>query len=255
MTMQSFDVESFIRLRKQTRAVSDALRQQASDYISTLSLLINPQRIFGEFLQGAPRGSNRESQHAFKEFKTLYEQTALSAPFGLVNELEVPLDLMSTSPVLYPYEYDCPVEGLRVPVRILNPVRWVVGFEGFELAKFRRLMRDRNRSNAELHRFLVHYLMLFYCVNRTAGLGRLLLGLRFPISFERVREFGELPLCVLGSPLTSRLPSDDMIRNSTEIAGNNAFEELIDESAIASVEDELKLKLQRVVASLDATMS
>lgn len=250
MTTQTFDVESFIRLRKQTRAVSDMLRQQASDYLSTLSLLINPQRVFGEFLQGAPRGSTRESQHAFKEFKTLYEQIAMTAPFGLINELEVPLDLMNTRPVLYPYEYDRRVEGLRHPVRILNPVRWVVGFEGFELSRFRRLMRDPNRSNAELHRFVVHYLMLFFCINRTAGLGRLLLGLRFPIGFERTHEFGELPLCVLGSPLKSRLPSDDMIRNSTEIAGSNAFEELVDESAIESIEDELKLRLQRVVASL-----
>lgn len=249
-TQSSFDVESFIRLRKQTRAISDMLKQQASDYLSTLSLLINPQRLFGEFLQGAPRSSGRETQHAFKEFKTLYEQVARVAPFGLVNELEVPLDLMNTRLVLYPYEYDRRVDGLSHPVRILNPARWVIGFEGFELARFRRLMRDPNRSNAELHRFVVHYLMLFYCINRAEGLGRLLLGLRFPIGFERVREFGALPLCVLGSPLQSRLPSDDMIRNSTEIAGTNAFEELIEESAIDSVEDELKLKLQRVATSL-----
>lgn len=249
MTTQTFDVESFIRLRKQTRVVSDLLRQQASDYLATLSPLIDPQRIFGEFLQGAPRGSGREAQHAFKEFKTLYDQTAMHAPFGLISELEVPLDLINTRPVLYPYEYDRRVEEVSQPVRILSSTRWVIGFDGFDLARFRRLMKDPNRSNAELQRFVVHYLMLFYCVNRAAGLGRLLLGLRFPIGFERVQEFGALPLCILSSPLKSRLPEDRMIRSSTEIAGHNAFEELIDESAIASIDDEFKLRLQAVAAS------
>lgn len=103
---QAFDVEALIRLRGQTRAISDALKAQASDYLSTLSLLIRPQTLFGEYLQGAQRSSGRETQHHFKELIELYDRIGSASPFQLVSELEVPLNLISTTPELFPLEYD-----------------------------------------------------------------------------------------------------------------------------------------------------
>lgn len=95
---QSFDVEALIKLRSQTRAISDALKAQAADYLATVAPLIRPQTLFGEYLQGAQRSSGRETQGHFQALVELYERIGSAAPFQLVTELEVPLNLISTTP-------------------------------------------------------------------------------------------------------------------------------------------------------------
>lgn len=239
---QSFNVDDFIRSRKQTRAISDRLKALAADHLATLSPLVRPQPLFGEYLQGAPRGSGRETQHHFKEFRTLYDQHAGSRPFNLINELEVPLNIINSTPELFPLEYTHTLEN-GTHIRVTSPTRWVVGYSSFDLSQFRRVVQDPNRSGSELHRFVLHYLMLFHCFSRAAGLGRLLKGLRFPVSFQCLNEFGELPFCVISSPVESALPSDQVIRHSTEISGNLSFEELIPETAINSMQDRLQKEL------------
>ncbi|QJI45461.1 hypothetical protein HKK52_32365 [Pseudomonas sp. ADAK2] len=240
---QTFDVEALIKLRSQTRVISDALKAQASDYLSTLALLIRPQTFFGEYLQGAQRSSGRETQHHFKEFKELYDRIGSATPFQLVNELEVPLNLIGTTPELFPLEYDKVLSQSGQTIRITSPVRWVVGFNSFDLARFRTVIKDPNRSSAELYRFVVHYLVLFYCLRQSPGLGRLFGGLRFPLSFERLKDFGDLPFCVIGSPVRSQLPDESVIRSSTQIAGNTSFEELVGHENIIEMNDEIRQRL------------
>ncbi|SEF73282.1 hypothetical protein [Marinobacterium lutimaris] len=236
---QPFDVDSFIRSRKQTRAISDRLKVLASDYLATLSPLVRPQPLFGEYLQGAPRGSGRETQHHFKEFRTLFDKHAGQRPFNLINELEVPLSIINSTPELFPLEYDHQLSSGST-VRVTSPSRWVIGYNSFDLRRFRQVAQDPNRSGSELHRFVLHYLMLFHCFSRAAGLGRLLKGLRFPLSFQCLDDFGELPFCVVSSPVQSSLPGDEVIRNSTEISGNLSFEELISQDSIDRLQDDLR---------------
>ncbi|GLU39995.1 MULTISPECIES: hypothetical protein [Pseudomonas] len=245
---QGLDIEALIRLRKQTRAISDALRSQAADYLATLAMLVRPQHLFGEYLQGAPRSSGRETQHHFKEFKELYDRIGSAAPFSLIHELEVPLNLLNTTPELYALEYDLPLAGRTV--RVTSPTRWVVGFQSFELERFRKVIKDPNRSNAELYRFVIHYLVLFYCFSKSGGLGRLLLGLRFPVSFERLKEFGDLPFCVISSPVRSSLPDESVIRSATEISGNATFEELVSREDILGMQDDIRQRLLQTVEGL-----
>lgn len=240
---QTFDVEALIKLRSQTRAISDALKVQASDYLSTLALLIRPQSFFGEYLQGAQRSSGRETQHHFKELKALYDRIGSAAPFQLVNELEVPLNLISTTPQLFPLEYEKVLSQSGQVIRITSPVRWVIGFSSFDLARFRTVIKDPNRSSAELYRFVVHYLVLFYCLSKSQGLSRLLDGLRFPVSFERLKDFGDLPFCVISSPVRAQLPDEAVIRSSTQIAGNSSFEELVGLDDILQMNDEIRQRL------------
>ncbi|QKZ02397.1 hypothetical protein [Pseudomonas eucalypticola] len=247
---QAFDVEALIKLRLQTRAISDVLRAQAADYLSTLTPLLRPQALFGEYLQGAPRGSGRETQHHFRELKELYDRVASASPFQLVSELEVPLSLVSTTPELFPVEYDIVLAQSGQTVRITSPTRWVVGFNSFDLAGFRKVVRDPNRSSAELYRFVVHYLVLFQCLSKAAGLSRLLEGLRFPVTYERLKDFGDLPFCVINSPLTASLPDESVIRNSTQIAGTSSFEELVGRDNILGMNDEIRERLLRTIEGL-----
>ncbi|RMV81113.1 hypothetical protein ALP04_00765 [Pseudomonas amygdali pv. sesami] len=247
---QTFDIEALIKLRKQTRAISDALKVQASDYLSTLALLIRPQTFFGEYLQGAQRSSGRETQHHFKELKELYDRIASAEPFKLVNELEVPLNLISTTPELFPLEYDMVLSQSGQTIRITSPVRWVVGFNSFDLAQFRKVIKDPNRSSAELYRYVVHYLVLFYCLSKSPGMSRLFEGLRFPVSFERLKDFGDLPFCVISSPVRSELPDESVIRNSTQIAGNTSFEELVGHENVLEMNDEIRQRLLLTIEGL-----
>lgn len=246
--IQTFDVEALITLRSQTRAVSDVLKALASDYLATLALLIRPQSLFGEYLQGAPRSSGRETQYHFKELKALYDRIGAAAPFQLVNEMEVPLNLISTSPELFALEYDKPLADGGQAIRIISPTRWVIGFNSFDLEHFRKLIKDPNRSSAALYRFVVHYLVLFYCVSKLPGLGRLFEGLRFPVSFEKLKGFGDLPFCVISAPVQSALPDDSVIRSSTQIAGNASFEELVGRDSILTMGDDMR---ERLLAALD----
>lgn len=248
---QSFDVDSFIRSRKQTRVVSDLLKAQAADYLTTVAPLVRPQPLFGEYLQGAPRGSGRETQHHFKEFRSLFDKHAGQRPFNLMNELEVPLNIINSTPELFPLEYDHALPGGGT-VRVTSPSRWVVGYASFDLSRFRQVVRDPNRSGSELHRFVVHYLMLFHCFSRAGGLGRLFRGLRFPVGFQQLDDFGDLPFCIINSPVTSTLPPDEVIRHSTEIAGNDSFEELISAQAIEEMQDDLREQLARALAEAPA---
>ncbi|MEE4310135.1 hypothetical protein V2J67_26070 [Pseudomonas alliivorans] len=247
---QTFDIEALIKLRKQTRAISDALKAQASDYLSTLARLIRPQTFFGEYLQGAQRSSGRETQHHFKELKELYDRIGSSEPFKLVNELEVPLNLISTTPELFPLEYDMVLSQSGQTIRITSPVRWVVGFNSFDLAQFRKVIKDPNRSSAELYRYVVHYLVLFYCLSKSPGMSRLFEGLRFPVSFERLKDFGDLPFCVISSPVRSELPDESVIRSSTQIAGNSSFEELVGQENILEMNDEIRQRLLLTIEGL-----
>ncbi|MCM2130796.1 hypothetical protein [Larsenimonas rhizosphaerae] len=243
---QPLDVETFIQARKRTRMISDLLKARASDHLSTLAPLVRPQPLFGEYLQGAPRGSGRESQHHFKEFRSLFDKHAGAAPFNLMNELDIPLNIISSTPALFALEYDIDLTA-EERIRVISPVRWVVGYSSFELSRFRKVINDPNRSSSELQRFVVHYLMLFHCFSKADGLGRLLRDLRFPISFQRLKGFGDLPFCIMGSPINATLPGEDIIRQSTDISGTHSFEELIDDTAIDIMQDDLREQLLTAV--------
>jgi hypothetical protein len=247
---QTFNVDDFIRSRKQTRTISDLLKAQAADYLATLSPLIRPQPLFGEYLQGAPRGSGRETQHHFKEFRTLFDKHAGERPFNLINELEVPLSIISSTPELFPLEYDHVLQN-GVTIRVTSPTRWVVGYRSFDLHLFRQVVNDPNRSGSELHRFVLHYLILFQCFSRANGLARLLRGLRFPVGFQCLDDFGQLPFCVINSPVTSSLPDESVIRHSTEISGSRSFEELISATEIDAMQDDLHEQLVATLQEAD----
>ena len=79
---------------------------------------------------------------------------------------------------------------------------------------------------------VLHSLMLAITLEMKAGIGTLFAALRFPITVERQAEFGALPIVVITGPLTTRLPEDPVIIDSTEISGTTDFEEIVVEDAL-----------------------
>jgi hypothetical protein len=58
-----------------------------------------------------------------------------------------------------------------------------------------------------------------------------------------LKDFGDLPFCVISSPVRSQLPDEAVIRSSTQIAGNTSFEELVGHENIMEMNDEIRQRL------------
>jgi hypothetical protein len=86
-------------------------------------------------------------------------------------------------------------------------------------------------------------------LNSHPGLPRLLEALRFPVSSERFPQFGELPIPCISSSVSTLRPSDELIIESTEISGRDAFEEVVNLDDLRTLEDPLKTQLMEIATS------
>ena len=66
-------VKSLLVLRKLTRAIADAARGQLTEYLTTVTPLLQPQGILGDYIQGAQKETSLKAEQAFKDLKALYE--------------------------------------------------------------------------------------------------------------------------------------------------------------------------------------
>ena len=75
------------------------------------------------------------------------------------------------------------------------------------------------------------------------GLARMLNTLHFPIASGQLPGFGTLPITYITSSISTNLPPDTLVIESTELAGKNAFEELVNVSDIATLDAPFKERL------------
>jgi hypothetical protein len=111
------------------------------------------------------------------------------------------------------------------------------------------LLAHRTGANEELHTWLLHQLVLNAVVSNQPGLCEILDRLHFPISTVKETSSGVLPLTRIISPLSTIRPSDDVIMQSVELSGMDAFEEVINVSDIDGISDPLKVKLVEIARS------
>jgi hypothetical protein len=82
---------------------------------------------------------------------------------------------------------------------------------------------------------------------RQPGVTQMLGALHFDLNSLRLPEFGELPItCIVSSVPTIR-PPDEVIIESVEISGQNAFEEVVDVEAITNIQDPFKEQLIKIL--------
>jgi hypothetical protein len=90
---------------------------------------------------------------------------------------------------------------------------------------------------------------------RQSGVTRIMEALHFPITTDhRLPELGNLPITHISSSLTTHLPPDDVIIESTEISGRNVFEEIINLADIDAMRDPLKERLTELVNGHDPAL-
>ena len=58
-------VQSLLVLRKLTRAITDVVRVQMTEYLKTLTPLLRPKAVLGDYVQGGLKEPSRKSDKAF----------------------------------------------------------------------------------------------------------------------------------------------------------------------------------------------
>lgn len=255
--MEDYSVERMLVLRKLTRAVADLLRGEMKEYLATLSPLLRPKSVLGEYIQSSAREVVPGAERAFADLQDQFEAIAGTAPLNLSRDLKPPIELLSATLEISPleYTYEAKTEGARKIVTVTSPLEWVVTYSGFAPGRLKELLADRDRSQDELRQFAVHYLVMHTVIRNQPGVGRILEGLQFPLRAAPSPEYGNLPVAVISSPVSTILPEDSVIIETTEVSGTDAFEEVVNLEDIAALRNPLKERLAALVESQGERLS
>jgi len=247
----TFTIERVQALRRLTRSVADVLREQITDYLSTLSPLLRPRRVLGQYIEGGDKDIVKGADRAFRDLQAMYQSVARAKPYTLTRELGQPLQISNVTLQLHPVEYRHAVQagGQTRTVTMRSPLAWTLSYGDYPPDGLTDLLARRTGANEDLHAWLVDHLVLHAVAANQPGLQTILERLHFPLSFVKEEGTGLLPLTRISSPLSTRRPPDDVIMQSVELSGMDAFEEIINVEDIGRMTDPLKDRLIALAAS------
>lgn len=225
------DISELLKQRKLTRAVAAVLTGTVETHLKTLTPLLNPRRVFGEQIHGGPRAATPSGARALGELRELYAQIHSNRPFDLRRDVDTPLMLLDARPELQAlsYQHVAQAGDEQKSVLVNTPLQWILSYRGFGPSRLRELLGgNAAQGGPSIQETVLHTLMLVVTLRAQPDLMALFEALRFPLRIETLEEFGQLPIPVLGSPLTTGRPDDQVIIDSTEVSGSNDFEEIID---------------------------
>jgi len=240
-------VKSLLVLRKLTRAISDVVRGQLVEHLTTLTPLLQPQGVFGEYIQAPQREPTLKAEQAFKELKTLYETITPVKPLNLRRELAPPFNFSNLSLEITPVDYvhhAQSADGTR-KITVRSPLTWTLTYAGFAPNRLQEVLDQQVRGD-ELHKFIVSYLLIHFVMKYRPGVTRMLEGLHFPITTTTIAEFGQLPVTRVSIDIATRRPSDEVVIESAELTGMDAFEEVVDIDDIERLRDPIKERLLEI---------
>jgi hypothetical protein len=248
---EHYSTQRLLALRKSTRAMADLLRGQMREYLSTLAPLFRPRFVLGNYAEGGAYEASRTGEKAFKELQELYQTIAQAKLYRLPLELKTPLEVINPQLEMTPVEYTHVATNANESktVVITSPLKWALTYGGFGPSRFREILTSNERTTDQLQQFVLHYLMMHTVVTKQAGVSRIMEALHFPLSIERSAEFGDLPLTYVSSSISTLRPPDDVIIESTEVSGMNAFEEIVRLEDVEKLRDPLKEQLLAITRS------
>jgi hypothetical protein len=246
---KSLTFEQLADLREKTEAVSQLLQRQLKSYLETLRPLFAPRRLLGKYtgVKEDVVGSDR----AFAQLQEQYKGVC-AKPFALPPELDAdPLSNIDSRLDLSPWEYTHQAKGEREnkSLTITSPVRWVLTYSSeYTLSQLGQTLAGREQRRSEaVRQFVVNALAMQAMLARFPGVTQLLTDLRYEVRTEKSPALGDLPLVTVGSCLPSFRPADDLILTAIRFSGVPAFIELIDVEALNTLQDPLKLSLEKIL--------
>jgi hypothetical protein len=245
---EHYTTQRLLALRKSTRAIADLLRNQMKEYLSTLAPLFRPRNVLGNYAEGGAYEAARTGEKSFAELQEAYQKIAQSKLYRLPSELKTPLEVINTQLEMTPVEYTYVTDshGESKVIVVTSPLKWALTYRGFGPGRFQEVLGRGDRSTDELQQFVLHYLMMQSVVSGQSGLSGILEALHFPLSIEYSAEFGEVPLTYVSSSVSTVRPPDDVLVESSEVSGMNAFEEIVQLEDIAKLRDPLREQLLEI---------
>ena len=241
--------QSLLVLRKLTRAIADVVRAQMTEYLAAFAPLLRPKIVLGDYVEDGSKESTRRSEKAFKELQALYETVAGTKPFNVPRELTLPLRLAGTGVEITPVDTAHVVQtGSQTrTIMVRSPLTWTLTYAGYAPTRLPELLRDKLRTGEELGQLVVSYLLMRVVTTNSPALMNAFDALHFPITTTTVPEFGPLPITRIGFGISTRRPADDVILQSAELTGMDAFEEVVNLDDLSRLRDPLKERLMAVV--------
>jgi hypothetical protein len=241
--------QSLLLLRKLTRAIAEAVRGQMTDYLATLAPLMRARTVLGDYIEGGSKESTRRAEKAFKDLQELYEKVAATKPYNLPREFTAPIRFgdvgLEVSPVEYPHVIASGSDTRTITVR--SPLTWTLSYSGFAPTRLPELLKSKLRPGEDLNQLVMSHLLMHVVINNSPGLQQIMDSLHFPLTTTTVPEFGSLPITRIGVGVTTSRPSDDIVLQTAELTGVDAFEEVVDVHDIAQMRDPFKERLLDIV--------
>ena len=135
-------IQSLLALRKLTRAITDVVRVQMTEYLKTLTPLLRPKALLGDYVQGGPKEPSRKADKAFGDLQALYEIVAATKPYNLPRELTPPLSLSSVGLEITPLDYVHVAQsgGDTRKIKVRCPLTWVLTYTDFPPTRLQELL-------------------------------------------------------------------------------------------------------------------
>ena len=240
-------IQSLLARRKLTRAIADAVRTQVTAHLTTLVPLFRPQTVLGDHILGGVKENTRRSDEALKEVQSLYESLAPAKPFNLRRELTTPFNFtnpgLEISPVEYVHQASTGPGSKAITVR--RPLVWTISYSGFAPTRASEVLDPKVRGE-QLQLFILSHLILHVVAKHQVGVRRILDDLQLPLSTATVPELGELPLTRIGVPVDTERPADEVVVESAEVTGIDAFEEVVNVGDLAGLREPFKERLLEI---------
>jgi hypothetical protein len=237
--------ESLLVLRKLTRTIADIVRAQMTEYLATFAPLLRPKLVLGDYVEDGSIESTRRSEKAFKELQGLYETVSATKPFNVPRELTLPLRLAGTGVEITPVDTAHVIQSGSDSrtIMVRSPLTWTLTYAGYAPTRLPELLKAKLRTGEDLGQFVVSCLLMHVVTTNTPALMSAFDALHFPITTTTVPEFGPLPVTRIGFAISTRRPSDDVILQSAELTGMDAFEEVVNVQELSGLRDPLKERL------------
>lgn len=241
-------MQSLLVLRKLTRAIAEVVRAQMTEYLATLAPLLRPAMVLGDYVEGGSKESSRRSDKALKELQALYDTIAATKPFNLSRELTLPLRLAGSGLEITPVDTAHVIHSGSAPrtIMVRSPLTWTLTYTGYAPTRLPELLKTKLRTGDELTHLVLSYLLMHAVTTNSPGLMNVFDALHFPITTVRVPEFGPLPITRIAVAISTTRPSDDVILQSAELTGMDAFEEVVNVQDLSRLSDPLKERLLQV---------
>lgn len=236
---------SLLVLRKLTRAIADVVRVQMTDYLATLAPLLRPKMVLGDHVEDGTKESTRRSDKVFKDLQALYDSISGTKPFNLPRELSLPLRLVGSGLEITPVDTALPIKSgsdMRT-IMVRSPLTWTLTYSGYPPTRLPDLLKIKLQTGEELTQLVVSYLLMHVVITNSPGLMSVFDALHFPITTVTVPEFGPLPITRIGVAVSTTRPSDDVILQSAELTGMDAFEEVVNVRDLSNLRDPLRQRL------------